>query len=151
MLVAIELLEPLGRGAVGKLYIATKPASSTCQYRTQRIPTVITLSLGLSPHLLNTINVLHPNLPCTSVLILTPYNIPVMKSRIRYTHIIIYYREHFKVYTFINLSSYMYHYHAPSCSLVLIKRLLQRENVLLVLASQLKYSFSYSVFPHLKF
>ena len=26
-----ELLEPLGRGTVGKLYIATKPTSSTCQ------------------------------------------------------------------------------------------------------------------------
>ena len=31
MLLSTELLEPLGRGAVGKLYIATKPASSTCQ------------------------------------------------------------------------------------------------------------------------
>ena len=31
MLLPTELLEPIGRGAVGKLYIATKPASSTCQ------------------------------------------------------------------------------------------------------------------------
>ena len=31
MLLPIELLEPIGRGALGKLCIATKPASSTYQ------------------------------------------------------------------------------------------------------------------------
>ena len=65
-LLQIELLEPLGRGAVGKLYIATIYINLLVALasRTQPIPTVITLSLGLSPPLLNMINVLHPNLAC---------------------------------------------------------------------------------------